>query len=230
MIGIIAAMQEEADYLIQAMTDKNEQVIAGCHFFDGKIANKNVVLVKSGIGKVNAALAATLLHEHYEPKYVINTGSAGGYSDVLNVGDVVVSQDIVYHDVDVTSFDYKYGQVPGMPEKFVADSCLLTITEQVLNELNIPNARGTIATGDSFMSDQARVNFVQQQFPSLIAVEMEAAAIAQICYHYKSPFVVIRALSDIAGKESSISFEQFLKTAAKNSSEIIVDVLQLLQD
>jgi len=221
-------MEEEIDYLVQTMTNKNKRIIANVHFYEGLIADQRIVLLKSGIGKVNAAMATTLLHEHYKPQYVINTGSAGGYSDDLNVGDVVISKDIVYHDVDATSFNYNYGQVPGMPERYIADSTLLKVTKYAIDELQIPNARGTIATGDSFMNDQNRVNFVKKQFPTLIAVEMEAAAIAQVCYHYETPFVVIRALSDIAGKQSTVTFEQFLKTAAKNSSEIVIGTVRHL--
>lgn len=228
MIAIIAAMEEEITYLSQTMTVKSEKSIANCHFFEGKIAGKKTVLLHSGIGKVNAAMATTLLHEHYKPQYVINTGSAGGYSDDLNVGDVVISQDTVYHDVDATGFNYAYGQVPGMPERYIADPLLLKVTEDAISELQISHAVGTIATGDSFMSDQNRVNFIKQQFPRLIAVEMEAAAIAQVCYHYGTPFVVIRALSDIAGKQSTVTFDQFLKMAAKNSSKIVIETLRHL--
>ncbi|HLS07032.1 MAG TPA: 5'-methylthioadenosine/S-adenosylhomocysteine nucleosidase [Bacillota bacterium] len=228
MIAIIAAMQEEVDYLLKKMTHKKERHIAHCHFYEGKISQRKVVLVKSGIGKVNAAIATTLLHEYYEPNHVINTGSAGGYSDVLSVGDVVVSRDVVYHDVDATSFDYAYGQVPGMPERYIADEYLLKVTKQSIRELSLASVQGTIATGDSFMSDENRVNFVRKQIPHLIAVEMEAAAIAQVCYHYQTPFVVIRALSDIAGKKSSITFDQFLKQAAKNSSKIVIGCLNQL--
>lgn len=225
MIAIIAAMQEEMDYLLRVMTEKQQRIIANCHFYEGKLKDRQVVLLRSGIGKVNAAMATTLLLEHYEPKYVINTGSAGGYSDELEIGDVVLSTDVVHHDVDATNFNYAFGQVPGMPERYIADPFLLNTTSQVLKDLNISFAKGTIASGDSFMSKQSEVDFVRQQFPTLIAFEMEAAAVAQVCYIYQTPFVVIRALSDIAGKQSTVSFERFLKTAAKNSSEIVMNVI-----
>lgn len=228
MIAIIGAMQEEIDYLLNNMTGQKKQTIAHCDFYTGKLTGQSVVLLKSGIGKVNAAMATTILQEKFRPRIVINTGSAGGYSDQLNVGDLVISEDVVYHDVDVTSFNYAYGQVPGMPETFRADQTLLEITEQAIEKLQLPKARGTIATGDSFMNDPERVKTLNNQFQNLIAFEMEAAAVAQVCHQYDTPFVVIRALSDIAGKESTVTFDEFLTQAAINSSKIVIEMIYQL--
>lgn len=228
MIAIIAAMEEEIHFLLEEMTEQKEKNIANCHFYEGKLNEKQMVLLRSGIGKVNAAMATTLLLEHYKPTFVINTGSAGGCLDRLKVGDVVLSTDVVHHDVDATNFDYAYGQVPGMPERYIADSFLLEKAQKVLHGLNIPFAKGTIASGDSFMSEKDDVDALKKIFPTLIAFEMEAAAIAQVCHIYQKPFIVIRALSDIAGKESTISFENFLKTAAKNSSQIVMNTIKAL--
>ena len=225
-IGIIGAMDEEINLLLENMTEKQEQVIANTLFVHGKLLEKEIVLLKSGIGKVNAAMATTIMHEHYSPSYVINTGSAGGVSDDLEVGDVVISSEVVHHDVDVTAFEYKYGQVPGMPAAFAADKSLIKMANEAVNRLSVRSSIGMIATGDSFMEDQARVAFVREKFPTMIASEMEAAAVAQVCYQYNKPFVVLRALSDIAGKDSSISFDAFLTTAAKNASNIIMEMIK----
>src|SRR5690625_2465192 len=119
--GIIGAMDEEINYLKEIMTNKEEIEVASVALTIGKIASQDIVLLKSGIGKVNAAMATTILIERFQPEYVINTGSAGGFTDTLQVGDVVVGNEIVHHDVDVTAFDYKYGQVPDMPAMFTAD-------------------------------------------------------------------------------------------------------------
>ncbi|WP_156291144.1 5'-methylthioadenosine/S-adenosylhomocysteine nucleosidase [Oceanobacillus salinisoli] len=221
-IGIIGAMDEEVSLLLDNMTDKKEQTVAGCLFVEGVIQDKEVVLLKSGIGKVNAAIATTILHERFSPSYVINTGSAGGFSDKLEVGDVVISSKVVHHDVDVTAFDYDYGQVPGMPAMYTADSKLVSQAIDAVKHIGLNYEEGIIATGDSFMEDEKRVSFVREKFPSMIASEMEAAAVAQVCYQYDKPFVIIRALSDIAGKESSVSFDQFLEKAAKNAAELIM--------
>lgn len=225
-IGIIGAMDEEVALLLENMTQRQEETIANTLFVKGKLKGRDVVLLKSGIGKVNAAMATTILHERYTPSAVINTGSAGGFAASLNVGDIVISSEVVHHDVDVTAFDYAYGQVPQMPARYIADEQLIKQSKMALKALSIPSAIGMIATGDSFMDDQDRVESIREKFPDMIAAEMEAAAIAQVCYQYDVPFVVIRALSDIAGKESSISFDSFLTTAAKNAAELIMKVVE----
>lgn len=225
-IGIIGAMDEEVALLLKNMTEKKEETIANTLFVRGKIHEKKVVLLKSGIGKVNAAMATTIMHERYTPKYVINTGSAGGFSEQLEVGDIVISSEVVHHDVDATAFDYAYGQVPQMPATYPADNALINKATDALKSLAIPYAVGMIATGDSFMDDPERVAYVKSKLPTLIAAEMEAAAVAQVCYQYGKPFVVIRSLSDIAGKKSSLSFQTYLTTAAKNATAIILEMIK----
>lgn len=227
-IGIIGAMDEEVALLLENMTEKEEVTIANCLFVTGKLSCKQVVLLKSGIGKVNAAMAATIMHERFSPTQVINTGSAGGFSDRLDVGDVIISTQVVHHDVDVTAFDYAYGQVPGLPAMYDADTGLIATAITAIKGLDIQYEEGIIATGDSFMDKPDHVAFVKEKFPSMIAAEMEAAAIAQVCYQYEKPFVVIRALSDIAGKQSSVTFDQFLDEAAKNAAQLIMTMLKAL--
>jgi len=225
MIGIIGAMDEEIELLKSRMTDKQEEKVANCLFIQGKLEDVPVVLLKSGVGKANAAMATTILAERYQPNLVINTGSAGGFSETLEVGDIVISTEVVYHDVDATAFNYEYGQVPGMPASFVSDPELVEWTEEAVKPLDVNSAKGLIATADTFMSDPARVAFAREKFPSMIAAEMEAAAIAQVCWQYNLPFVVIRALSDIAGKESAVSFDEFLGQAADNAATLIMNLL-----
>lgn len=224
--GIIGAMDEEVEILKNSMSEKEETEIANCLFIKGKLHGKDIVLLKSGIGKVNAAMATTILMERFSPELIINTGSAGGFSSHLEVGDVVISSEVVHHDVDVTAFDYVYGQVPGMPPTFKADEKLIDKAIKAVENMNIQGEVGLIATADSFMDDPKRVEETRERFPTMIASEMEAAAIAQVCHQYTCPFVVIRALSDIAGKESSVSFDEFLDKAAKNASDIIITMLK----
>lgn len=227
-IGIIGAMDEEIALLQEEMTDKQTNTVANCLFVQGKLLGRDVVLLKSGIGKVNAAMATTIMHERFVPSHVINTGSAGGFTSELEVGDVVISTEVVHHDVDVTAFNYAYGQVPNMPAMYAADMELIAKAAQAIKELDINFSEGIIATGDSFMEDQERVTFVNEKFPTMVAAEMEAAAVAQVCYQYNKPFVVIRALSDIAGKQSSVSFEAFLEKAAKNASDLIMKIIKTI--
>lgn len=223
--GIIGAMDEEVAYLRDKMTQVTEYTIANSKFFEGEIAGKDVILLKSGIGKVNAAMSTTILMERFSPSIVINTGSAGGFSQNLSVGDIVISDEVIHHDVDATAFDYAYGQVPQMPARFTADQTLVEQARRIMGTLEIPYEVGLIATGDSFMSDEQRINAVRKLFPNMLAAEMEGAAIAQVCYQYDVPFIIIRALSDIAGKDSPITFDQFLQTAAKNATQIILSYI-----
>ncbi|MCM3123121.1 5'-methylthioadenosine/S-adenosylhomocysteine nucleosidase [Mesobacillus sp. AQ2] len=230
-IGIIGAMDEEVDLLRSKMEDIEEINLAGSEFYNGKIDNQEVVLLKSGIGKVNAAMGTALLIEKFHPDVIINTGSAGGFHKELNVGDVVISTEVRHHDVDVTIFGYEYGQVPRMPAYFSPDDNLVSVAEKSAEKINdIQVVKGLIASGDSFMNDPERVEFIRSKMPELYAAEMEAAAIAQVAHQFQVPFVIIRSLSDIAGKDSNVSFDQFLETAAKNSAELILLMLEELKN
>lgn len=227
LVAIIGAMDEEVVLIKEWLSDVSCQTIADCEFYFGKLDGKDVVLLKSGIGKVNAAVSTTLLLSKFSPDKVINIGSAGGFDIELNVGDVVISDQVIHHDVDVTAFGYEMGQVPNMPVGFEADSGLINSAKLAIATLKSVTAKvGLIGTGDSFMSDPVRVQNVRETFPALMAVEMEAAAVAQVCHKFETPFVVVRALSDIAGKESSQSFESYLEMAAKNSSLMVRSMLK----
>lgn len=230
LVAIIGAMEEEVALIKGWMTELETQSIAGCEFYQGKLDGTDVVLLQSGIGKVNAAVSTTLLLSKFAPSKVINIGSAGGYAQDLNVGDVVISDQVCHHDVDVTVFGYVMGQVPGQPATFAADEALVAQAKAAVTNLGLMTAQvGLIGTGDSFMQDPVRVEKVRADFPGLLAVEMEAAAVAQVCVKFETPFVVVRALSDIAGKESSQSFEEFLVVAAKNSSLMVREMLTALK-
>nr|WP_144920342.1 5'-methylthioadenosine/S-adenosylhomocysteine nucleosidase [Paenibacillus bovis] len=228
-IAIIGAMDEEIELLREQIADKNEEIVAGSVFITGTLHGKDVVLLRSGIGKVNAAMSTTILMERYQPDYIINTGSAGGYNPSLKIGDLVISNEVRHHDVDVTAFGYEYGQVPQLPAAFKANEALQRTAIEGAKKLpSIHAVTGLIATGDTFMSDPDRVEFVRKTFKDLQAVEMEGAAIAQVAHQYGIPFVVIRALSDIAGQESDISFDQFLETAAVNSANLVMEIVKLM--
>ncbi|MEM5003715.1 5'-methylthioadenosine/S-adenosylhomocysteine nucleosidase [Priestia megaterium] len=229
-VAIIGAMEEEVTILRDKIENRQETVIAGCEYSIGTISGVEVVLLKSGIGKVNAALSTAILLEKFKPDYVINTGSAGGFHPELNVGDAVISTEVRHHDVDVTVFNYEYGQVPNLPAAFKADEKLVRLAEEsALEVTDMKIVKGLIATGDSFMNDPVRVEFVRSKFPDLYAAEMEAAAVAQVCYQFDVPFVILRALSDIAGKESNVSFEQFLEKAAVNSTKLVLNFITKLK-
>jgi adenosylhomocysteine nucleosidase len=228
-IAIIGAMEEEVTILREKLDHQEQQVIAGSEFTKGTYNGVEVILLKSGIGKVNAALSTTLLLDRYKPDYVINTGSAGGFHTSLNVGDVVISTEVRHNDVDVTAFGYEYGQVPGLPAAYIPDAKLVEIAVSKAEEItDIQVAKGLIVTGDSFLNDPEKVEFIRSKFKDLYAGEMEAAAIAQVCHQFEVPFVIIRALSDIAGKESNVSFDQFLDQAAKHSADLALKIVEAI--
>lgn len=229
-IAIIGAMEEEVAFLREKLTDKTEKTIVGYQFIEGKLNGKEVVLLRSGIGKVNAAMSTTLLLQTFKPDYLINTGSAGGLNPELNVGDVVISNEVRHHDVDVTIFGYEYGQVPQLPASFLANEDLIQKAEESAKEVGDHVViKGLITTGDSFIHEPERAAFIQSKFSSLQAVEMEAAAIAQVAYQFKIPFVIIRSLSDIAGKESHLSFDQYLEQAAVHSANLVMKIVEKIE-
>ncbi|NYS60739.1 5'-methylthioadenosine/S-adenosylhomocysteine nucleosidase [Vreelandella salicampi] len=227
-IGIIGAMAQEVAILAEQLTNAERHDHAGFTFYRGERHGLDVIILQSGIGKVNAAVGTAVLLERYQPEAVINTGSAGGFAMELAIGDVIISDEVRHHDVDVTAFGYEMGQVPGMPAAFAADPGLRNEARravQALNEVNVKE--GMIATGDSFMADPERVERTRTLFPTMLAVEMEAAAIAQTCHLFGCPFVVIRALSDIPGSgDNHLSFEEFLDIAAAHSSKMVDQMLR----
>jgi adenosylhomocysteine nucleosidase len=229
-IAIIGAMEEEVTLLRENIEDQTQEIVASCEFTFGKMRGVDVILLRSGIGKVNAAMSTTILLEKYKPDCIINTGSAGGFNPILNVGDAVISTEVRHHDVDVTAFGYEYGQVPQLPAAFLADEKLIAVAEAAAKELEkFQIVKGLIATGDAFMEDPERVDFVRTKFDDLQAVEMEAAAIAQVAHLFGVPFVIIRSLSDIAGKESELSFDQFIDKAATNSATLVMKMVAALR-
>ncbi|MEK4386617.1 5'-methylthioadenosine/S-adenosylhomocysteine nucleosidase [Solibacillus sp. FSL W7-1464] len=228
-IAVIGAMEQEVELLRGALKNTQTETIANSEYTTGTYEGKEVVLLKSGIGKVNAAMSTTILLEKFNPKVVINTGSAGGFDAALKVGDIVISDEVRHHDVDVTAFGYEIGQMAGMPAAYKSDEQLMEVAKQAVKEVGEHNySVGLICSGDVFMSNPERVEAVRKDFPTMKAVEMEAAAVAQVCHQFNTPFVVIRALSDIAGQESSMSFDEFLPVAAKHSTEIVLNAITKL--
>ena len=148
-IGIIGAMEEEVELLRASLQNTETEVIANCEFTSGTYEGQDIILLKSGIGKVNAAMSTTILLQHFKPELVINTGSAGGFDENLEVGSIVISDEVLHHDVDVTAFGYDMGQVPQMPATFHSNPELFELAERAVKELeDLPYAGGFIATGD----------------------------------------------------------------------------------
>lgn len=228
--GIIGAMEPEVAKLKAQLTNVNTTEHGGFTFYEGQLNGSDVVIVQSGIGKVAASIATVLLIQLFKPDYVVNTGSAGGFEKNLKVGDIVISSEVRYHDVDVTAFGYEVGQVPGNPPAYIPHPILVEAAEVAVKHLNtdIKAITAQITTGDTFMTAEVDIAKAKSNFPQMAAVEMEGAAIAHTCHLLNVPFVIIRSLSDIAGKESPTSFETYLETASVNSSQLVSNMITAL--
>ena len=234
MIGIIGAMEQEVSLLCKTMGNFKSQKINMFEFFIGKINGKDVTILRCDVGKVNAAVGCSILIQQFKPDYVINTGSAGGINPALKVGDAIISTGLIYHDVDVTAFNYAPGQIPRQPQIFPADEKLIKLAENAIDELkkektlpgDFNHRRGLIGSGDVFMHEPERIASVRKIFPDIDAIEMEGAAIAHCCHLFSIPALVIRAVSDVAGTESPVSFYEFLPIASKHSAEIVIRIVK----
>lgn len=225
-IGIIAAMEQEVNILVDKLKDKTVNTVANQTFYNGIIDKVEVVLVQSGIGKVNAAIATTLLIEKYNAEVVINTGSAGGIGNELKVGDLVVSTELSYNDADARIFGYDFGQVPQMPSRYKADSDLINKISKAADKMEWLINKGLIVTGDSFIANSDKISDIKGNFPEALVTEMEGTAVAQTCYQFGVPVIVVRALSDTSDEKASVSFEEFIEHAGKKSAEMVLNFLK----
>jgi adenosylhomocysteine nucleosidase len=234
MIGVIGAMEDEVKLLRSLMKYTQSKTIGPFEYISGELEGRETVLLRCGIGKVNAAVGTTLLIHEYHPDLVINSGSAGGIDRSLKFGDAVISTGLLYHDVDLTGFKYPPGQLPGCPVVFPVKEDLLLRAERAVAELKaeeiLPKQfngiRGIIGSGDIFMCEPGRIEVLRKVFPQVCAVEMEGAAAAHTCFMFKIPVLIIRALSDIAGVESPMAFDEFLPVASKHSGQIVCRIIK----
>ena len=227
MIGIIGAMDEEVISLKRKMTVKEMRTIASMEFCTGSIEDKEVVIVRCGIGKVNAAICTQILIDQFQVKCIINTGVAGGLHPEINIGDIVISSDTVEHDMDASAVGNPRGEIPRMNKTyFEADDRLVKIAQEAAKSLTGDHQVlvGRVASGDQFISSVRVKEEIYSVFTAYCA-EMEGAAIAHTCYLNQVPFVIIRAISDKADHSADINFEEFVSLAAKNASKMIEGML-----
>lgn len=238
MIGIIGAMEDEVRLLRQRLGNVRAESAGSFEFFQGELEGQPVALLRCGIGKVNAAVGCALLISRFQPKAVINTGSAGGIDPALSFGDAIISDALVYYDVDVTAFGYAPGQLPAMPPVFEVPAGLVRQAEAAVDALkregilppSFNHVRGLIGSGDMFVHEADYIARLRGLFPTLRAVEMEGTAIAHACSLFGVPALIIRALSDVAGAESPVKFDEFLPVASKHSSEIVRRIVRDWKD
>lgn len=226
-IGIIGAMEVEVAILKEKMEDVRIIKKASMDFYEGRLAGKKVVVVRSGIGKVNAGICAQILADVFSVDAIINTGIAGSLNKNINIGDIVLSTDVVQHDMDATGFGYRKGQIPQMPVFFFnADDNLRRLAAEVCKEVNpdIQVFEGRIASGDQFVCDQDVKNRIVSEF-SAYATEMEGAAIGQAAYLNEIPFLVVRAISDKADGSAQMDYSEFEKAAVDHSVRLTLNML-----
>ena len=219
MIGIIVAEEKELLAIKEIMSHIEEVEIFEKIFYKGIIENKNVIVVKSNVGKVNSSRVCQILIDKFNPSLVINIGTAGSVDNRLEIGDVVVADKLYQHDFDVTPFGRKIGEIENIGEYIKVDSNLL----KLFNGLDI--VIGSIASGDKFVVDREEKDNIRSKFDA-ICIEMEGASIAQVCYLCKVPFLVIRSITDKLDGSSKIDFETFLELSSKKAVNILKEILK----
>jgi adenosylhomocysteine nucleosidase len=230
--AVVAAMRPELDELVSRLVDRMTVKRAGFEFHEGRLEGHEVVLLLSGIGKVNAAVGTALLIEDYQPDAVINTGVAGGFDQQLRPGDMVLSTKVIHHDVDATPFGYRKGQVAGMPKSYIADAQLLSIAESITGDGTETMVRsGLLVSGDVFIHEPEAAGKIVTEFPGVLAGELEAAAVAQTCYLFGIPFLIARSISDVIGSGGNkVEYEQFLPLAAARSVKFVIEMIKSLEE
>ena len=231
-IGIIGAMEEEIAFLRDKMEVVTTKSVVGLTYDIGRYAGNNIVLVKSGIGKVNAAVCTQAMIDHFGVDYVINTGVAGAIHEDLRIGDILISVDAVQHDMDSSVFGDPIGVIPRMAEScFKADEALVRLAQEAAEKcgLDCRVLTGRIASGDQFISSHEGKERIRRTVKGDCA-EMEGAAIAQTCWLNRIPFVVIRAISDDANEEAGMSYDEFCVMAAKRSSLLTETMLEQMNE
>ena len=231
MLGIIGAMAEEVEQLKREMESPVITAIAGMDFYKGKIGGKDVVVVRSGVGKVNGAVCVQILADVFQVTHVINTGVAGSLNAVIDIGDIVISTDTLYHDVDATGFGYPLGEIPQLGTlNFTADAAMVAQAKASCEIVNpdIKVFEGRIVSGDQFVSNPHVKDTILKNFPGSFCTEMEGAAIAHAAWLNHIPFVIIRAISDKADDSAHMDYPAFEKAAAEHSARLVEHLIQQL--
>lgn len=226
-IGIVVAMEEECEAIESIMTNMEIQEIYNLRFIVGKIGKKECALVQSGIGKVNAARTTQLMIDHFEIEYVINLGSAGAINDQLDIGDILIGKYVVQHDFDITAFGHSKGYITGVGNNIECNKSLITKFEEVIESMPERNYKiklGIVATGDIFCTDVVMKDNIRTKFDADV-VDMECAAIAQVAYLNRLPFIVVRSISDTPNGKNASMFDENLKLASKRCANILKEFL-----
>lgn len=220
-LGIIGAMSMEVETLVSSMENAAPKTIAGSLFYEGTLEGLPCVVVQCGVGKVNAAMCAQILCTAYGVTHLVNTGIAGSLCADLDIADLLVSRDAMYHDFDCVHFGYPYGKVPGMDTvAFPADETLMAYAFQAAETVNPGHTKiGRVASGDQFVADKEKKAFIIEKTQAL-CTEMEGAAIAQTACRNGVPFVILRAISDKADDSAEMDYPSFETLSAHRCAQV----------
>ncbi len=227
-LGIIGAMEEEVNQLKEKMTEVQIKSKAAMDFYSGRLNNREVVIVRSGIGKVNAAICTQILVDEFNIDIVVNTGIAGSLKNEINIGDMVISTDALQHDIDATGFGYEYGVIPRMETSiFKADKELTDKAVHICSQVNpdISVFPGRIVSGDQFIDNKDKKAWLARQFAGY-CTEMEGAAIAQTAYLNHIPFLIVRAISDKADNSAHMDYDKFEAAAIARTVRFITALIE----
>lgn len=226
-IGIIGAMELEVETLKSKMEVKSTTTKARMEFFEGTLNGVEAVIVRSGIGKVNAGMCTQILADLFGVTHIINTGVAGSLNAAIDIGDIVVSTEVLQHDVDACGFGYPLGQIPQLDTlAFKADEKMAALAKEVCEKVNkeIKVFSGLIVSGDQFISDKAKKQYIKDNFDGL-CTEMEGAAIGQAAYLNEIPFVILRAISDKADDSADMDYPTFERQAAEHCAKLVEEFI-----
>ncbi len=226
-IAILGAMREEIEPLLPKIDNLTKHEYANNIFYTGMLNSKEIAMAYSKIGKVNAALTATLLIEKFGCQKLLFSGVAGGINESLKIGDLIFAEKLVQHDVDITAFGHPWGFIPESGDFVEADRSLNELAKKVANKLGIKIIGGIIATGDQFVASEEKKRWIKDTFKA-DALEMEGASVGYVCKCLNVPFFILRAISDTADMDAGFNFDEFLVSSAKVSANFLENMINEL--
>lgn len=225
-IGIIGAISEEIKIIQKIISQRIIQNIEDYKINIGKFKKHDIFIIKSGIGKVSSSTATTTLIHLHKPHIIINVGSAGSLNKFLKIGDLIIPKKICYYDVDLRSFGYTLGQIPKYPKKFIIKKKIHAFLVKIATKFNFQFTTELLITGDSFIQKELHIKKLKNNFPSAVAVEMESAAIAQVCYKFNIPLIVIKSISDLSNNSATLDFKKNIPIASFQSCKLVQLILE----
>jgi adenosylhomocysteine/aminodeoxyfutalosine nucleosidase len=228
-IGNMGAMREEIEPILELVTEIDTEIdYANNKYYKAKYNNYELIIAYSKIGKVNSALTAATMIEKFNIDLLLFSGVAGAINENLKIGDLIIATKLCQHDLDITAFGHPYGYVPESKVFVKSDERLNEVAKKVAKKLDLKLLEGIIATGDQFIADSAKKEWIRKTF-NADALEMEGASVGFVCDALNVPFFILRAISDSADMDAGFDFDKFLEGSAKNSAKFLIEMLEELK-